>query len=221
MNWLLRILLIMFPLVLSAQTPAPTGLISTASITPAEKKLSFRIRWRQSQTVDSTMIYVYLSNSNTPTIIRKAKPSSAIATGLTVEYTDTISFTIPDDTTTYRFQLLNLRRGLVSLPANVNWKFQADNYYQIARLHIKPDSVVVKDTTLGARIVQFCAFLEFNDGSIVMRDRDRNIVQCITEYEKFNATFRKSLGARLRKANQVCLEWKALDGGTIGGETCS
>lgn len=216
MNWLLRILLIMFPLVLSAQTPAPTGLISTASITPAEKKLSFRIRWRQSQTVDSTMIYVYLSNSNTPTIIRKAKPSSAVTTGQTTEYTDTVSFMIPDDTTTYRFQLMNLRRGLVSLPSNVNWRFEADRYYKLSRVHIRPKEVTVD--TNGT--VQFCAFLEFNDGSIVMRDRDKNIPTCITEYNKFNVSLQKSLGARLRNANTVCLQWQAT-GGTIQGETCS
>jgi hypothetical protein len=81
--------------------------------------------------------------------------------------------------------------------------------------------VVVRDTTVAARTVQFCAFIEYNDGSIVMRDRDRTIPECLTEYDKFPLAIRKSTGARLRNANTVCLNWQAVGGGTIQNETCS
>lgn len=215
MNWLFRILLVMFPLVLSSQTPAPMVPITTASLLPSEKKVSFRIRWRQTQQVDSTMLYVYLSTSNTPVVARKAGYMQTTV-GQTIETTDTVSFTIPDDTTTYRFQLINLRRGLASLPSNVNWRFDAEKYYTLTRVHIRPKEVTV-DTN---KTVQFCAFVEYNDGSIVMRDRDKSIPTCITEYNKFNISLQKSVGARLRNANKVCLQWQAT-GGTIQGETCS
>lgn len=215
MNWLFRILLVMFPLVLSSQTPAPMVPITTASLLPSEKKVSFRIRWRQTQQVDSTMLYVYLSTSNTPVVARKAGYMQTTV-GQTIETTDTVSFTIPDDTTTYRFQLMNLRRGLVSLPSNVNWRFEADRYYTLTRVHIRPREVSV-DT--GGK-VQFCAFLEYNDGSIVIRDRDKDKPTCITEYSKFDSVLRKSVGARLRNANTVCLQWQAT-GGTIENEVCS
>jgi hypothetical protein len=63
--------------------------------------------------------------------------------------------------------------------------------------------------------------MEYNDGSIVMRDRDRTIPECLTEYGKFPLAIRKSTGARQRNANTVCLNWQAVGGGTIQNETCS
>lgn len=192
-----------------AQPVRPQQVIGSSQLLTTLKQISFRINWVQTQQVDSTMIAVFLSNDTIPTLYRKTKSP------------DTVSFTIPDDTTTYRFLLVNIRRGLSSQPANVNFYFNADNYYKLTRLHVKPDSVRITDTTLVGRTKQFCAFMEYNDGSIVMRDKDRTIPDCITEYGKFPAALRKSIGARQRNANTVCLNWQAVGGGTIQNETCS
>lgn len=197
--------------VVSAQT-APVrseDVVASANILSNEKRIAFQVRWTQRAQVDSTMIAVFLSNDTLPVVYRRAMSP------------DTVIFTIPDDTTTYKFLLVNVRRGLSSAPANVNFYFNADNYYQMTRILIRPDSVVVVDTTTVGRTVQFCAFFEMNDGSILMRNKDRSIIQCVIEYEKFDNALRKSWGARLRKINDMCLEWSAPNGGTIVGEDCS
>jgi len=209
MKWLFATLMCMCSLNLNAQPSPPQQISAAVSLMSTVKQISFRVTWVQPQAVDSTMILVFVSKDSVPVVYRRAKMP------------DTVSFTIPDDTTTYRFMMVNVRRGLVSLPANVNFYFNADAYYKVTRLHVKPDSVVVRDTTVAARTVQFCAFMEYNDGSIVMRDRDRTIPQCLTEYDKFPLAIRKSTGARLRNANTVCLNWQAVGGGTIQNETCS
>ena len=197
--------------IVSAQT-APVrseDVVASANILSNEKRIAFQVRWTQRAQVDSTMIAVFLSNDTLPVVYRRAMSP------------DTVIFTIPDDTTTYKFLLVNVRRGLSSAPANVNFYFNADNYYQMTRILIRPDSVVVVDTTTVGRTVQFCAFFEMNDGSILMHNKDRSIIQCVIEYEKFDNALRKSWGARLRKINDMCLEWSAPNGGTIVGEDCS
>jgi len=215
MKWLFAILMCVCSLNLNAQPSPPQQISAAVSLMSAIKQISFRVTWVQSQVVDSTMILVFLSTDSVPVVNRRAKMP------------DTVSFTVPDDTTTYRFMMVNVRRGLVSLPANVNFYFNADAYYKLTRLHVRPDSVridstALRDTTnVAARTVQFCAFMEYNDGSIVMRDRDRTISQCLIEYDKFPLTIRKSTGARQRNANTVCLNWQAVGGGTIQNETCS
>jgi len=209
------LILLMMPSLLYAQTGAPVGVISAATVVPAEKQVKFRITWRQTQAVDSTQLYVYLSNSVAPRVQRRTRPISAVSAGQGVQYTDTVSFTIPDDTTTYRFVLVNLRKGLSSAPAYINWRFDADQYYRISRVHIRPKTITLDPDSSTV----FCAFIEYNDGSIVMRDKDRTIAKCQDEYMKFDGTLRKSVGARLRNANRVCLEWQAT-GGRIQGESC-
>jgi hypothetical protein len=213
MKWLSSIFL---ALVISTTTYAqPIRPVASVSMLTASRQIAFQLRWTQREAVDSTMVAVFLSSDTVPILYRRTSSP------------DTIRFTIPDDTTTYRFLLVNVRRNIVSQPANVNFFFNADNYYKLTRLHVKPDSVridstALKDTTnVAARQVQFCAFLEYNDGSIVMRDRDKTIPQCLIEYDKFPLTVRKSSGARQRNANTVCLNWQAVGGGTIQNETCS
>ena len=213
MKWLYSIILaFVFSATVEAQPIRP---VASVSMLTASRQIAFRLSWMQREAVDSTMVAVFLSNDTVPILYRRAQSP------------DTIRFTIPDDTTTYRFLLLNVRRNIVSPPANVNFYFNADAYYKLTRLHVKPDSVridstALRDTTnVAARTVQFCAFMEYNDGSIVMRDRDRTISQCLIEYDKFPLTIRKSTGARQRNANTVCLNWQAVGGGTIQNETCS
>lgn len=186
------------------QPKAPARATAVASLSTITQKVNFRVSWVEPQQVDSTLIAVFLSSDTTPVIYRRGRSP------------DTVSFTIPDDTTTYRFMLISLRRGMASRPANVNFYFNADQYYKVTRLHIRPREVTV-DT--GGK-VHFCAFIEYNDGSIVIRDRDKDNPTCITEYSKFDSGLRKSLGARLRNANAVCLQWQAT-GGTIENEVCS
>lgn len=194
---------------LQAQVVSPRNATATAALSTTSKKVNFKVSWNDAPNVDSTMVAVFLSSDSLPLMFRRGRSP------------DTVSFTIPDDTTTYRFQLISVRRGLVSNPANVSFYFNADNYYKLTRLHVKPDSVVVKDTTAAGRTVQFCAFMEYNDGSIVMRDKDRTIPDCLIEYDKFPVALRKTVGARQRNANTVCLNWQAVGGGTIQNETCS
>lgn len=203
-------LLLVCATTLNAQTKAPLQPLAIASLSSTTKTINFRLSWTQTQVVDSTMVAVFLSRDTVPVLYRKTKPI------------DTVSFNIPDDTTTYRFLLVSVRRGLSSPPANVNFYFNADNYYKLTRLHVKPDSVRITDSIPGpGRTRQFCAFLEYNDGSIVMRDKDRTISDCLTEYGKFPVALRKTVGARQRNANTVCLNWQAVGGGTIQNETCS
>lgn len=204
MKWFFTILLLVCASNINAQTVSPENLTATASLSNTEKKITFRVRWVQTQSVDSTMVAVFLSNSEIPVLYRRGRSP------------DTISFTVPDDTTTYRFLLVNIRRGLSSIPATVNFYFNANQYYQISRLHIRPKTITVD--TNGT--VQFCAFLEFNDGSIVIRDKDRTNPICLMEYDKFSVELRKTGGARQRNANGVCLQWQAT-GGTIQSESCS
>lgn len=189
---------------LQAQTASPEQATAIASLTTITKKVNFQVSWVNAPLVDSTMLAVFLSNDTVPILYRKGRSP------------DTVSFDIPDDTTTYRFLLVSIRRSVPSNPANVNFFFNADQYYTLSKLHIRPREVTV-DT---AGKVQFCAFLEFNDGSIVMRDKDLDKPICLNEYSKFDVGLRKSIGARLRQSNKVCLEWTAT-GGTIESETCS
>ena len=202
MKWLFSIFtILLFSSTVDAQPLKP---VASVSMLTASRQIAFQLSWTQRDAVDSTMVAVFLSTDTLPVLYRRTRSP------------DTIRFTIPDDTTTYRFLLVNVRRNIVSPPANVNFYFNAEQYYKMVRLHVRPKDVKV-DT--GGR-VQFCAFMEYNDGSIVMRDRDRTIPTCITEYAKFDSTLRKSLGARLRNANTVCLQWQ-VTGGNISNETCS
>jgi hypothetical protein len=195
---------LMFSLPVHAQTRSPQQVIATAAVSSVEQRIVFQVRWTQSVQVDSTMVAVFLSNDTLPVVYRRGRSP------------DTILFTVPDDTTTYKFLLVNVRSGLSSLPANVNFYFNADEYYQVTRLQIRPKEIVLNP----GEEVQLCAYFEYNDGSIVMRSKDRSIPTCVTEYEKFTEP-RKSIGARLRKVDGVCLEWSAPAGGTIQGENCS
>lgn len=204
MKWLFVFLMVLIPAAMGAQTPTPAELKTSVALNAATKKINFRVTWSPQQNVDSTMILVFLSSDTTPSIYRRAKSP------------DTVAFTIPDDTTTYRFMLVNVRRGLVSLPANANFYFNANAYYREVRLQIRPKP---SEVDIGTKL-QLCAFVEYNDGSIVMRDRDKTIPTCISEYEKIDATLRKSVGARLRKANTLCFQWQTSTG-TVENETCS
>ena len=202
MKWLFSIFTVfVFSSTLNAQPIKP---VASASMLTASRQIAFQLSWTQRDAVDSTMVAVFLSTDTLPVLYRRTRSP------------DTIRFTIPDDTTTYRFLLVNVRRNIVSPPANVNFYFNANEYYKLIKLHVRPKDVKVE---VGGTM-QFCAFMEYNDGSIVMRDRDKTIPTCITEYEKFDTPLRKSIGARLRNANTVCLQWQTT-GGNIVNESCS
>lgn len=200
------LLLSMLPNMMFAQAiPTPPTLPRmVTSISAVTKTVTFQVNWVQTATVDSTMLAVFLSSSTTPVLYRKGRSP------------DTVSFSIPDDTTTYRFMLVSVRNGLASLPANANFYFNADQYYKLTNIQVVPKN----PTVLPGASIQFCALLEFNDGSIVLRDKDTAIPACVTEYNKIDTSLRKPVGARLRNANKVCLQWQAT-GGTIESETCS
>lgn len=200
------VMLGMIPSLLFAQkVPTPPTLPRmVTSISAVTKTVTFQVSWVQTATVDSTMLAVFLSSSTTPVLYRKGRSP------------DTVSFSIPDDTTTYRFMLVSVRNGLASLPANANFYFNADQYYKLANIQVVPKN----PTVLPGATIQFCALLEFNDGSIVLRDKDALIPTCVTEYNKIDVALRKPIGARLRNANKVCLQWQAT-GGTIENESCS
>lgn len=202
MKYLSFIFLALFATTVSAQR-APENMTTSAVISGSSQTISFRISWNSVVTVDSTMIAVFLSSDTIPVIFRKTTSP------------DTVTFSLPDDTTTYRFNLYSVRNGLVSQPANTNFYFNAEQYYVLTKLHIRPQNL----TLSVGQTTQLCAFLEYNDGSVVIRERDAAVPTCITEYQKFAPEVRKSAGARQRNANTVCLQWRTT-GGDIQRESC-
>ena len=206
-KWLFIILLYTTPMY--AQTIAgPISPITSVSLSSTSKTINFRIRWSQLQQVDSTMIAVYLSKDLLPIVYRRAKSP------------DTVSVTIPDDTTTYKFLLVNIRRGLASSPANVNYFFNADVYYQPLSLVFYPKDTVIVN---AGESVQFCAFLKFNDGTIALRGREKSIPKCVEYYNTIPVATRTSSGAKQRAADKLCVKWTSplWSVGTITPEICS
>jgi hypothetical protein len=211
MKWLFSLLLLVSATTLQAQErqrrgepPVPLQPVAVATLSAATKMINFRLSWNQTEVVDSTMVAIFLSRDSVPVLYRRTKPI------------DTVSFSIPDDTTTYRFLLVSVRRGLASLPANVNYFFNADQYYKLTGIQVVPKN----PTVLPGAKIQFCALLEFNDGSIILRDKDKVIPACVTEYNKIDVALRKPIGARLRNANKTCVRWE-VTGGTIEPEVCT
>lgn len=205
--WLFIISLYTTPMY--AQTIAgPISPITSVSLSSTSKTINFRIRWSQLQQVDSTMIAVYLSRESFPIVYRRAKSP------------DTVSVTIPDDTTTYKFLLVNIRRGLASPPANVNYFFNADVYYQPVGLDLYPKDTV---TVNAGGTVQFCAFMKFNDGTIALRNREASISKCVEYYNTIPVATRTSGGAKQRAADKLCVKWVVPTGsvGTITPEVCT
>jgi hypothetical protein len=203
-KWLFIMCLYAIPL--HAQTIAgPTSPIASASLSSTSKTINFRIRWSQLQQVDSTMIAVYLSRESLPIVYRRAKSP------------DTVSVTIPNDTTTYKFLLVNIRRGLASPPANVNYFFNADVYYQPTGLELYPKDTV---TVQAGGTIQFCAFMKFNDGTIALRNRETSIPKCVEYYNTIPVATRTSGGAKQRAADKLCIKWQAVVG-TITPEVCT
>ena len=201
-------LLLVCATTLHAQTKAPLQPLAIASLSSTTKTINFRLSWKQTQVVDSTMVAVFLSRDTVPVLYRKTKPI------------DTVSFTIPDDTTTYRFLLVSIRRGLASSPANVNYFFNADVYYQPLSLVFYPKDTVIVN---AGESVQFCAFLKFNDGTIALRGREKSIPKCVEYYNTIPVTTRTSSGAKQRAADKLCVKWTSplWSVGTITPEICS
>jgi hypothetical protein len=192
----------------SAQTKAPLQPLAIASLSTTTKTINFKLSWKQTQVVDSTMVAVFLSRDTVPVLYRKTKPI------------DTVSFNIPDDTTTYRFLLVSIRRGLASPPANVNYFFNADVYYQPLALVFYPKDTVIVN---AGESVQFCAFLKFNDGTIALRGREKSIPKCVEYYNTIPVATRTSGGAKQRAADKLCVKWVMPVGsvGTLTPEICS
>ena len=201
-------LLLVCATTLHAQTKAPLQPLAIASLSSTTKTINFRLSWKQTQVVDSTMVAVFLSRDTVPVLYRKTKPI------------DTVSFTIPDDTTTYRFLLVSIRRGLASSPANVNYFFNADVYYQPLSLVFYPKDTVIVN---AGESVQFCAFLKFNDGTIALRGREKSIPKCVEYYNTIPVVTRTSSGAKQRAADKLCVKWTSplWSVGTITPEICS
>lgn len=201
-------LLLVCATTLNAQTKAPNKPLAIASLSSTTKTINFRLSWTQTQAVDSTMVAVFLSRDTVPVLYRKTKPI------------DTVSFTIPDDTTTYRFLLVSIRRGLASSPANVNYFFNADVYYQPLSLVFYPKDTVIVN---AGESVQFCAFLKFNDGTIALRGREKSIPKCVEYYNTIPVATRTSSGAKQRAADKLCVKWTSplWSVGTITPEICS
>jgi hypothetical protein len=203
----LFILLLFSTTDLHAQIKVPDNPLAIATLSSTTKTINFRLSWNQTEVVDSTMVAVFLSRDSVPVLYRKTKPI------------DTVSFSIPDDTTTYKFVFLSVRRGLASLPANVNFYFDAEKYYNIVSVEVQPRTIEL----LVGQTIQVCPFFIFNDGSVVMRNQDKDKVGCMTKYlNLYGEPLRKSIGARLRIANKECLIWETTDStvATVVPEVC-
>jgi len=203
MKYLSILLIAICATILPAQTKSPESVTASAQISDTEQTISFRISWKEAPNVDSTVIAVFISSDTIPIIFRKGRSP------------DTVTFTLPDDTTTYRFDLYSVRRGLVSLPANANFEFRAEQYFRLVKLHIWPEQITLR---VGEEI-QLCAFFELNDGSILMRARDNNKLACVELYNDFPQQVKRGRGARQRVVNQLCLEW-GVDGDDPIREEC-
>ena len=208
MKRLFSVLLLVGATTLNAQTQMPSQPLATATLSTTTKTINFRLSWKQTQVVDSTMVAVFLSRDTIPVLYRKTKPI------------DTVSFNIPDDTTTYRFLLVSIRRGLASPPANANYFFNADVYYQPLALVFYPKDTVIVN---AGESVQFCAFLKFNDGTIALRGREKSIPKCVEYYNTIPVATRTSSGAKQRAADKLCVKWTSplWSVGTITPEICS
>ncbi len=205
MKWLFG-LLVICGTTLNAQTSVPTQPMAVAMLSTTTKTINFKISWTQTQVVDSTMVAVFLSRDTVPVLYRKTKSI------------DTVSFSIPNDTTTYRFLLVSIRRGLASLPANVNYFFNADVYYQPVGLDLYPKDTI---TVTAGQTVQFCGFLKFNDGTTLFRQREKDIPACVQYYNALPAAVKSTGGAKQRAADKLCILWKTTGGGTITPEVCT
>ena len=190
MKYLSLIFLSLFTTVLPAQR-VPKEVTTTTEITDVFQTTSFRISWKSAFNVDSTVLAVFLSSDTVPIIFRKAKSP------------DTVTFALPDDTTTYRFYLYSVRRGAVSVPANENFRFDAEQYFRLVKLHIWPEQITLR---VGEEI-QLCAFFELNDGSILMRTQDNNKPTCVARYNDYPQNIKRGRGARQRVVNKTCIEW--------------
>lgn len=195
MKSLLLFALMLVTTTLSAQTKSPEQVTSSASISETGNTISFRISWKNAPNVDTTMLAVFLGADTLPILFRVGRSP------------DTVTFVLPDDTTTYRFKLYSIRRGKVSLPADANFRFNADDYFRLVKLHIWPEEVTIR---VGEEI-QLCAFFELNDGSILMRAQDNNKPTCVERYKDFPPNKKKGQGARQRVVNKICLEWGTIN----------
>ncbi len=83
---------------------------------------------------------------------------------------------------------------------------------QASRVEVLPDSVSV----LSFETVQFCGFIELDNGTMVQRTREIGIVEC----DLFALAIADVPNAiEQAVADSVCLDW-TVTGGTIVGESC-
>ena len=73
MKRLFSMLLLVSATSLSAQTKAPSKPLAIASLSSTTKTINFRLSWKQTQVVDSTMVAVFLSRDTVPVLYRKTK----------------------------------------------------------------------------------------------------------------------------------------------------
>jgi hypothetical protein len=201
MEFMRKILYIVLLLISTSLHAQQRVMVSASTQT---RLLTFRVQWIEREVVDSTVVSIF-SSADSITPIYKARGTSP----------DTIRITVPNDTLTYNFVLRSYRGIQPSNPAGALFHFDANIYYRLVALVIKPDSVNLQP---GAT-QQFCAFMKFSDSTIAIRDRDKSIPECVTFFSQFPDSLKANSGARQRKANAVCLQWQAT-GGTIDQEIC-
>jgi hypothetical protein len=189
---LIAVAVLLTTFIISAQTVPPVNVSTSSTISAAANTITFRVKWNSAPNVDSTVLAVFVSSDSLPILMRRATSP------------DTIVLPTPDDTTTYRFVLYSMRRGVASTPADAKFEFDAHKYYRLVKFYIWPG-----DTTLNVgETLQMCPFFELNDGSVLIRERDRDKPTCIQAYNKLPQEVRRPHGARQRLVDQMCLEWQ-------------
>lgn len=197
------LMLFLIPTMLSAQVAPRMSVMANLQ----QRTMSFLLSWIEREQVDSTTVNVYISGDTIPSFTKR------------VVSPETLTVTLPTDTSTYRFELKSYRRGLTSNPAEAQFYFDADKYYVPSGLSVYPKTVTI-DSTSTSRQVQFCTFIRFADNTMVMRDRDLVIPKCVEYYNTIPVEQRSVGGAKQRVANKMCLQWTTT-GGTIENEVCS
>lgn len=182
------------------------------SVTPTVGRLKFSVSWTTQTNVygspDSVTLYVRTPNTLSGTPYRVGIPHPTLYHQFYIP--------LPNDSVTFTVEVVAHRRLLSSTPTTATYFFNPDASVLIARLILKPDSAVVD--TSGT--VQFCAFLQYNDSTVVIRQQDQGTPACAQFYTtQFTAVQRQPNTYQQTKADRVCILWEAT-GGTIGQESC-
>lgn len=202
---------LLFGSVVSDKNPPSVENVEIAA-TPYYGRLKFNVGWTTNSdalgTPDSVVLHVQT-------------PTSLSGMPYRMGFVNTVSSNVfyvplPSDTVTFTVELTAYRRTLPSSVTRRTYLYDPSAVLQIVKLYLKPDSV----TIAPGQSVQFCAFLQYNDSTVVIRQQDQGTPECAAFYtSQFIAANKTPNTYQQTKANNSCIIWSAT-GGTIQQEVC-